>query len=156
MKRNFVYLAAGLLVPALAFVFLAFPSGGSSPDALKGITAEVYYSSACGCCVNYIGYLRDNGLDVKPVLTQDMDAIKNGMDIPVSMRSCHTVKIGDYFVEGHVPVKAIEKLVQEKPSIDGIAMPGMPSGSPGMPGGKVPFEIFSINKGQSSGLFVKL
>ncbi len=156
MKRNFVYLAAGLLLPALAFVFLISPSGSTSPSALKGLTAEVYYSSSCGCCANYIGYLRDNGLNVKPVLTEDVDAIKNTMSIPVSMRSCHTVKIGDYFVEGHVPVKAMEKLVQEKPEIGGIALPGMPSGSPGMPGGKVPFDIYSINQGQPSGLFVRL
>lgn len=156
MKNSLVYLVIGLLVPALAFVFLAVPSGSSINSALKGVTAEVYYSSSCGCCVNYIGYLRDNGLDVKPVLTEDMDTIKNGMGIPAGMRSCHTVKIGNYFVEGHVPVKAMEKLLQERPEIDGIALPGMPSGSPGMPGGKVPFEIFSISKGRSEGPFVKL
>ena len=67
------------------------------------------------------------------------------------MESCHTAIFGDYFVEGHVPIEAVNKLLEEKPDIDGIALPEMPSGSPGMPGPKLePFKIYSIKDGQAS------
>ena len=63
------------------------------------------------------------------------------------MEICHTTIIGDYFVEGHVPLEAVEKLLTEKPDIKGIAMPGMPSGSPGMPGAKKgDFVIYAVNR----------
>lgn len=67
------------------------------------------------------------------------------------MQSCHTTVIGGYYIEGHVPVEAIKRLLEEKPQIDGIALPGMPAGSPGMSGSKEgPFVIYSISGGQTS------
>lgn len=94
-------------------------------------------------------YLRDQNFDVTWVKTEDMGSIKKGLGIPQNLQSCHTMKIGDYFVEGHVPVEAIRKLLQEQPSIRGIALPGMPSGSPGMDGVKTkPFIIYSVAEGR--------
>jgi hypothetical protein len=74
------------------------------------------------------------------------------------MESCHTVEIENYFVEGHVPIEAIQKLLNEKPDINGIALPGMPSGSPGMPGLKMEkFKIHQITlDGQDGGVFIEL
>ena len=73
------------------------------------------------------------------------------------MQSCHTTTIGNYFVEGHIPIEAIEKLMTEKPNIKGIAMPGMPSGSPGMPGAKQgPFIIYAIGNDGSVGEFMRM
>ncbi len=79
-------------------------------------------------------------------MTDSVGEIKDDLDIPEDMRSCHTVIVEDYFVEGHVPVEAIWKLLEEQPEIDGIALPGMPSGSPGMSGSKDgPWVIYSIS-----------
>lgn len=85
---------------------------------------------------------------METIYTEDMASIKAGYKIPRDMESCHTTVIGDYFVEGHVPIKAVEKLLNEKPNIEGIALPGMPSGSPGMSGAKVEkFKIYAISNG---------
>ena len=82
---------------------------------------------------------------------EDMTSIKQQYHIPEDMLSCHTAVIEDYFVEGHVPVEAIEDMLGEKPDIDGIALPGMPPGSPGMPGEKTGvLEIYAILDGVKS------
>jgi hypothetical protein len=81
-------------------------------------------------------------------MVDDMTDMKIGLGIPQDMWSCHTSMVGDYFLEGHVPLEAIQKLLDERPAIDGLALPGMPSGSPGMGGDKsVPFVIYSIVDG---------
>jgi len=85
-----------------------------------------------------------------------MDAIKDEQGIPQDMLSCHTTIIGGYVVEGHVPLEAVEKLLVEKPDIRGIAMPGMPSGSPGMPGLKSTFSVHSLMHDGGTSLFVKM
>lgn len=110
---------------------------------LEGIQATVYKSPNCGCCDNYIGYLRRNGLEVDKISTDDMEKIKEQHEIPHDMKSCHTMIIGDYVIEGHIPLEVVAKLIKEKPNIAGIAMPGMPSGSPGMMGGKM--SVFTIH-----------
>ena len=113
-----------------------------------GKKAVVYKSPTCGCCVKHAAYLEDKGFDVEINTVDDNDSIKEKCNIPLKMQSCHTTVIDDYFVEGHVPVEAIEKLISEKPSFDGITLPGMPSGSPGMPGLKrEKFIIYSLTDG---------
>jgi len=95
-----------------------------------------------------VTYLQENGFEVESVLTEDLTEIKDGLGIPQDMQSCHTLEIDGYYVEGHVPVEAISKLLEERPPIDGIALPGMPQGSPGMSGDKAePFVIYSIAEG---------
>ncbi len=85
------------------------------------------------------------------MLTDDTSGIKEQFSVPEEMQSCHTTVMGEYYIEGHVPVEAIRRLLEERPSIDGIALPGMPSGSPGMTGSKEgPFVIYAISGGQVS------
>ena len=80
------------------------------------------------------------------MVTGDFEDVKVELDIPEDMWGCHTSIVGDYYVEGHVPVEAIRKLLREQPEIDGIALPGMPQGSPGMSGEKDgPWVIYSIS-----------
>lgn len=125
------------------------------PDA----KAEVVASVTCGCCKAYSQYLSQLGfeVDLKQTTQDEVTAYKNANLIPASLRSCHTSRIGDYIVEGHIPIEAIEKLFKEKPDIKGIGMAGMPLGSPGMPGAKQPFEIYVItNDGQEGDLFMEL
>jgi len=116
----------------------------------------MYKSPSCGCCVEHAGYMEDNGYDVITKKVTDMSSIKEKYNIPSAMESCHTTIIDGYIVEGHVPIEAINKLLAEKPDIDGIALPDMPAGSPGMPGTKTGmFDIYALKDGQTS-LFTSL
>ena len=116
----------------------------------KGIIT-VYKSPQCGCCANYVAYLRGKGYEVAMETVEDMQSIKEENNIPHNMLSCHTAIAGNYFIEGHMPIEAVEKMLEEKPAIDGIALPGMPAGSPGMGGFKRgPFAIYAVSEGESS------
>jgi len=140
------------------FVIQSINSNSETEKYSNGYSKEVtvYKSPTCGCCVKYIAYLRRNGFEVEVVTTNDMASVKNTYNIPSSMESCHTMVMADYFVEGHVPLEAVDKLLEEKPAIDGIALPAMPSGSPGMPGIKTEvFNIFSLTGGEYSS-YIKL
>lgn len=131
-----------LLLPIFLFLvlFLSGCTSGNSGSIKNKVT--LYKSESCGCCVSYTKYLEQQGFNVEVVSMPDISSIKLQYNIPRDMQSCHTAIIGDYFVEGHVPAEAIEKLLTEKPDINGITLPDMPSGSPGMPGIKK--EIFKI------------
>lgn len=106
------------------------------PAFAGSTTMTLYKSRTCSCCTEYARYLTDQGYDVAVVEREDMDTVKDGLGVPPSVRSCHTGVIDGYFVEGHVPVEAIERLLSERPRVKGVASPGMPMGSPGMPGPK--------------------
>ena len=119
--------------------------------------ATIFKSESCGCCDLYISYMDKKGFDVEAVQMDDISPIKEKYKIPAKVQSCHTAVIGDYFVEGHMPQEAINKLLAEKPDIAGIALPGMPSGSPGMPGAKrSPFIIYAVAKDGSTSEFMKI
>ena len=105
--------------------------------------ATTYKVPNCGCCNGYIAELEKQGYDVDVKSTDDMSSIRERFGIEEDKQSCHTTVIGEYFVEGHVPLTAVEKLLSERPAIDGIGLPGMPIGTPGMPGVKqAPYEIY--------------
>jgi hypothetical protein len=92
----------------------------------------LYKSPTCGCCEKYVDYLRRHGFEVKAVSIVEVDAIKDRLGVPNALRSCHTAVVGDYLVEGHVPVSALDRLLKERPRVRGLAVPSMPPGSPGM------------------------
>ncbi len=118
-----------------------------------GQEAIMYKSPSCGCCEGYASELEKQGFKVKIIPTDDMDSVKKEYNIPTDEQSCHTIALGNYFIEGHVPMKAVEKLVKEQPDINGIGLPGMPSGSPGMPGSKrAPYKVYQQLK---NGKFLK-
>ncbi|BCX15742.1 MAG: metal-binding protein [Candidatus Parcubacteria bacterium] len=123
------------------------------------LQAVVYKTPTCGCCKEYINYLKANGfsVEVREVSDEELENVKKQNQIPADLWSCHTVFLNNYFVEGHMPVEAISKLLTEKPNINGIALPKMPSGSPGMPGIKLyPFKIYSVKDGKDLGLFMEI
>jgi hypothetical protein len=103
----------------------------SAGAALAATDVTVYKSPTCGCCEEYVAYLRKNGFAVKSIDENDMDAVKKRYGVS-HLASCHTALVGGYVVEGHVPVGAIRKLLKEKPTIIGVSAPGMPQNSPGM------------------------
>lgn len=112
-----------------------------------GTAVTVYKSATCGCCENYVEYLKRNGFTVKAVNEDNMDLIKERYGT-ADASSCHTSIIEGYAVEGHVPVRAIHKLLREKPNLVGISAPGMPQNSPGMgPERPGTLTIYAIPKG---------
>ena len=88
-----------------------------------------YKNPECGCCEGYADYLRQHGFEVTSTPTNDLTEISRKAGIPADLPGCHTAFIGNYVVDGHVPVEAIEKLRAERPSIKGVTLPGMPTGS---------------------------
>lgn len=111
-------------------IAVAFGMSGVSVT-YAATTMTVYKSPTCGCCEEYVKYLRENGFAVNASNESDMDAIKKRHGVS-HVASCHTALVDGYVVEGHVPVAAIRKLLKEKPAIVGISAPGMPMNSPGM------------------------
>lgn len=106
----------------------------------------VYRTPTCGCCKSYEDYLRKHDFDVQSEVRDDLTPIRSQNGVPSEAASCHTVLLDGYAVEGHVPVEAIDKLLAERPAVDGIGIPGMPTNAPGMgePDGR-PLEVLSFN-----------
>jgi len=95
-------------------------------------TIEVVKSPYCGCCGHWVDYLRAEGFEVRVVEAEDVTPAARALGVPDDLRSCHTASIDGYAVEGHVPAADIRRLLAERPDAAGIAVPGMPVGSPGM------------------------
>lgn len=112
---------------------------------------EVYRSPTCGCCGKWIEHLKKNSFVVKDYVTNDVDLIKNKYGVTDVMASCHTALVNGYVVEGHVPAADIMKMINDKPDIIGISVPGMPVGTPGMDmgGRKDPYQVVSFDKEQN-------
>jgi len=117
----------------------------------------VYRSPACGCCGNWVAYMQQNNFNVKSVMTDDMQSIKQKYGIPEKLVSCHTAIVNGYVIEGHVPAEDIINLLQKKPEITGIAAPGMPLGSPGMEmgGKKQAYRVLSFDKSGKVEIFAE-
>lgn len=126
--------------------------------AAPGRTAvEVWKDPSCGCCKDWIAYLEQAGFDVR-VHDSGNTGVRARLGMPVKFGSCHTARIGGYAIEGHVPVRDIWRLLQEKPKAVGLAVPGMTIGSPGMDGPeygkrKDPYEVLLVKADGSSTIF---
>lgn len=129
----------------------ASDQGAAKPPML------VYRSESCGCCGAWVDLARAAGYDVRVEMRDDMNAVKTKFGVPADMASCHTVLIGGYVLEGHVPFDHVTKLLAEQPKdIIGIAVPGMPRGSPGMemPDGSVDeFQVMGFARNGQSRIF---
>ncbi len=110
----------------------------------------MYKDPNCGCCGAWADHMRENGFAVKEIATTDMASVKSEFGVPRELGSCHTAKVGKYFVEGHVPASDVKRMLAEKPAILGISAPGMPLGSPGMEG-PYPAENYDVVSLDASG-----
>ena len=133
----------------------AFVAGLGSISVLLSVPVTGYAASlplvtvskdpSCGCCTGWAEHIEAAGFPVRIVESQNMDAIKQQLRVPPALYSCHTAEVDGYVVEGHVPAAAIQRLLTERPAATGLAVPGMPAGSPGMdfPGVTAePYEVF--------------
>jgi hypothetical protein len=111
----------------------------------------------CECCDGYAAYLRQHGFAVTVRETPKLAEISAKAGIPTQLQGCHTAFFGGYVVDGHVPVEAIAKLLADQPAIKGLALPGMPPGSPGMDGPKqAPFVVQAIDRDGGAAQFMTI
>ncbi len=135
------------LAQTLSLASLFVPGDAHAQDlgtAARG-RMHVTKSPACGCCDAWVALAREEGYDIEVSDTSDITIAKHEAGIPDDLWSCHTAVIDGYVIEGHVPFAAVEKLLSERPDIAGLAVPGMPVGSPGMgddPGAR--FEVIAF------------
>jgi len=165
-KNNRTYIT----VPVIALVLIGASYAGVATmntseykpqlavaDFGAGQAVTLYKSPNCGCCSGHAKALEEAGFSVTIEETDNLDLVKQTHNIPADGASCHTSVIGDYVVEGHVPLEAIEKLLDEKPDIAGIGLAGMPIGTPGMPGRKTaPYEIYQLSNTGDTTSFLTL
>lgn len=154
MKKRSTQLLA--LVAALITVSLtsaAVRNGSPVTDAKKPIIT-VYKDPSCGCCKNWIAYLIKHGYRVDAKDAPNMPEIKHSLGVPDGLTACHTAVVNGYLIEGHVPAEDIDRLLAQKPTIAGIAVPGMPMGSPGMDGPRSErYQVLSFDKAGKTKVF---
>jgi hypothetical protein len=128
------------------------PAPSAAPAALASNSAElipikVYKDPNCGCCKEWVKHLEQNGFKVETMDMPDLSSVKTKYGVMPEIEACHTAVVGNYTIEGHVPADLILKMLKEKPAIAGLAVPGMPSGSPGMEGGaKEKYDVLTFDR----------
>lgn len=128
----------------------------STNDNAKTPEIVVYQSRTCGCCKKWVDHLKTSGLNPISKYVDDVAETKLKMNLPMKLASCHTAVVNGYIIEGHVPASAIHKLLAVKPAgVKGLAVPGMPMGSPGMEGSyKEPFNVLAFESNGSERIFM--
>jgi hypothetical protein len=135
-RRSVLFAAVGSLAPAGALL------GADEP------VVTVHRDPSCGCCSGWVQHLQNAGFVTKVLETRDLDAVKTRLGVPDDLAACHTAEVMGYVIEGHVPAEALRRFLAEKPNAAGLAVPGMPIGSPGMEGGtpeKYDVVLFGAN-----------
>jgi hypothetical protein len=143
---------------AVAFITLALTTAAariSPPDtAAKKPIITVYKDPGCGCCKSWIAHLVKHGYRVNVKDTPAMTEIKRTLGVPTALTACHTGMVNGYLIEGHVPAADIDRLLAQKPRVAGLAVPGMPMGSPGMEGGPAQrYQVLTFDKSGKTTVF---
>ena len=107
-------------------------------------TVEVYKSPTCGCCAKWVTHLQQHGFTTRVTNVDDMTQVKSTNKVPGRLQSCHTATVDGYVLEGHVPASDVQRLLKERPAIRGLAVPGMPIGSPGMEVPNVKADAYKV------------
>lgn len=142
-RREFLYSAA-----AIGSFCLARPGWAASEKMV------VYKDPNCGCCHAWSEAMRAAGFSVTAQDVADLNAVKQRYAIPVEMQGCHTAVVAGYYLEGHVPLEAIGRLLAERPDLAGLAVPGMPEGSLGMGDDpRASYDVFAVSKDGSSRVY---
>lgn len=140
------------LLLALAFVAAATVATSAQAQVLPQV--EVYKSPTCGCCSDWIEHLRKSGFKVVAHDVADVQVERSKLGMPDRLGSCHSAKVGDYVLEGHVPAADIRRLLKEKPKALGLTVPGMPGGSPGMESARaVPYDTLLVGRDGSTRVY---
>ncbi len=154
MRIRSVAAAVASAVVLIVGASVAVVSSQSGKSAANKPSVAVFKSPTCGCCVKWNEHMTAAGYVVTSRDSADMNAVKDEHRVPSSLRSCHTALVAGYVLEGHVPADVVAKLLAERPAgVVGLAVPGMPAGSPGMEspdGFKTPYQVMAFTQdGQS-------
>lgn len=143
-----------LVMTASAGIFAAVP--GRQAEA-SPVAITVHKSPTCGCCEKWIHHLEENGFEVTTHDTEHVHHIKERQGVPPHLSSCHTAEVDGFTIEGHVPADVIRKLLAERPPVLGLAVRGMPVGSPGMEDGsrKEPYAVLSFDEEGRTSVFAR-
>lgn len=153
------------LIYSLLSIFLlgiSWPAIAEGTDWSKSIIEytqpleiTVYRSPSCGCCGDWLAHLEQHGFEITDIKTKDMKTVKEQHQVPPILASCHTAVIDGYVIEGHVPADDIKQLLLSRPDVQGLTVPAMPVGTPGMEmgGRKDPFAVVQFSKDGSYGIF---
>jgi hypothetical protein len=138
-----------------AFLITALYVGLIAPSFATEV--EVYKSPTCGCCKEWVKHLQANGFSVTTHDVTDIIPYKTANGVPAALGSCHTAKVGGYVIEGHVPASDIKRLLKERPPVRGLAVPGMPVGSPGMEQGghKDRYDVLTFDKQGNTAVYAR-
>ena len=125
------------------------------PVAADAPLVTVYKSPTCGCCAKWAGYMEREGFRVETRDVADLTAVKDSLGVPSDLSSCHTGTVEGYVVEGHVPAESVRRMLAERPDARGLAVPGMPIGSPGMEQGDLrqPYDVLVVGEGGEAAVY---
>lgn len=161
-RRDFLRVAGTAVAGLLAFLETRSAGALEQPPRKPGAAGAaaipraitIYKDPNCGCCKEWVTHVRGAGFTPTVHDTSDMKTVKASMGVPSSLESCHTARVGGYTIEGHVPADVLERLLREKPVALGLAVPGMPMGSPGMEGGrKDKYDVMLFEKSGRSRVY---
>jgi hypothetical protein len=141
-----------------SFLALTLTTGAATPSRVgadpKQPVITVYKDASCGCCKSWIEHLIKHGYPVDAKDSPDMTEIKRSLGVPEGLSACHTAVVNGYLIEGHVPAADIARLLKAKPKVAGLAVPGMPMGSPGMEGPRSQhYQVLSFDKAGKTRIF---
>jgi hypothetical protein len=156
-SRFFSYAAAIVLVAGGAIWYIISDYYDHQQQADQSAKSQVvmYKNPNCQCCTKWATHMEEAGFTVSIQPTQQMSAVKTNYKVPYDMGSCHTAVVNGYVVEGHVPAKEVKKLLEERPDAIGLAVPGMPVGSPGMEQGNrtEPYDVLLFGENGTKSTF---
>ena len=138
-------------------MLLAISIVASASSRIRGQQSpkvDVYKDPTCGCCTNWVTHMKMRGFDTTVMDVRDIAAVKTKYRVPNQLRSCHTALVGGYVIEGHVPATDVQRLLKQRPKVVGLAVPGMPIGSPGMEGqnGR-PYDVLTFDAAGKTTVF---
>lgn len=149
MKLKSAILVLGLSLVVVGVVGVNLLQGRQGPPKMV-----VYKSATCGCCAKWAEQMKEAGFDVETQDLQNMRTAKQRYGVPRTAESCHTAVVEGYVIEGHVPAVYIQRLLEEKPDVKGLAVPGMPIGSPGMEGpNPQPYNVLAVSHDQQTSVY---
>ena len=144
------------LAAVLGLAAVVAVAGGAARPAPPPVAVTVYKSPSCTCCSKWVDHMRKEGFTVTTHDVDDVAPFKRDVGVPEKLESCHTAVVGGYTIEGHVPADVVRQALKDKPKIAGLAVPGMPMGSPGMEGPrKDPYAVVAFEQNGRTSVFAK-
>ena len=141
----------GLLAGGVPRVADALQTTAQSDNAI-----EIWKTPTCGCCKLWVDHMRTNGFRPTVHDVNDVSPIKRKLGVPTSLESCHTGIVSGYAIEGHVPADIVRQMLKQRPKVAGLAVAGMPMGSPGMEGPrKDPYNVIAFERNGRTSVFAK-